>query len=183
LPWLLSRLYSRSAMPDKNPETDEVRVVDRRRFTTEGDPRAGVEVEPPAPPPPPAPDTRPPAAPAPGSSVVTAADDPQSREARQAYDRQAGRRAKLDFETLLRSFAGTAMLQLGLVEDPVHGRIPPDLEAARETIDMLGLLEEKTRGNVTPSEQRFLEDVLYQLRVSFVALTSGPRADAPKPGR
>ncbi len=170
-------------MPDKYPETDEVRVVDRRRFTTEGDRRAGVEAEPPPPPPAPAPDTRPPAAAVPASSVVTAAEDPQSREARQAYDRQAGRRAQLDFETLIRSFAGTAMLQLGLVEDPVHGRIPPDLEAARETIDMLGLLEEKTRGNLAPSEQRFLEDVLYQLRVSFVALTSGPKSGAPKAGR
>jgi len=168
-------------MPDKHPDSDEVRVVDRRRFTTEGDPRAGVDVEPPAPPPP-APDTRPPATSV-ASSPVTAAEDPQSREARQAYDRQAGRRATLDFETLIRSFAGTAMLQLGLVEDPVHGRIPPDLEAARETIDMLGLLEEKTRGNLTPSEQRFLDEVLYQLRVSFVALTGGPRAGAPKPGK
>ena len=120
---------------------------------------------------------------APASSVVTTAEDPQSREARQAYDRQAGRRAQLDFETLIRSFAGTAMLQLGLVEDPIHGRIPPDLEAARETIDMLGLLEEKTRGNLTPSEQRFLDDVLYQLRVSFVSLTGGPRAGVLKPDR
>jgi len=168
-------------MPDKHPDSDEVRVVDRRRFTTEGERRAGVDVEPPAPPPP-APDTRPPATSV-ASSPVTAAEDPQSREARQAYDRQAGRRATLDFETLIRSFAGTAMLQLGLVEDPVHGRIPPDLEAARETIDMLGLLEEKTRGNLTPSEQRFLDEVLYQLRVSFVALTGGPRAGAPKPGK
>ncbi len=172
-------------MPDKHPEPDEVRVVDRRRFTTEGERRAGADFEPPAPAPPPAPEAKAPAAPAPAptSSVVTAAEDPQSREARQAFDRQAGRRPKLDFETLIRSFAGTAMLQLGLVEDPVHGRIPPDLEAARETIDMLGLLEEKTRGNLTSSEQRFLEDVLYQLRVSFVALTSGPKSGAPKAGR
>ncbi|MGH9778812.1 MAG: DUF1844 domain-containing protein [Candidatus Acidiferrales bacterium] len=170
-------------MPDEHPETDEVRVVDRRRFTTEGERRAGVDFEPPALPPPPAAATKPATSSAPASAVVTAAEDPQSREARQAYDRQAGRRAQLDFETLIRSFAGTAMLQLGLVEDPVHGRIPPDLEAARETIDMLGLLEEKTRGNLTAGEQRFLEDVLYQLRVSFVALTSGPKSGAPKAGR
>lgn len=168
-------------MAEKHAESDEVHVVDRRRFTTEGERRAGVDVEPPPSPPPAT--AQAPVTSTPSSSVVTVAEDPQSREARQAYDRQAGRRAKLDFETLLRSFAGTAMLQLGLVEDPIHGRIPPDLEAARETIDMLGLLEEKTRGNLTPSEQRFLEEVLYQLRVSFVALTSGPRAGAPKPGK
>jgi hypothetical protein len=170
-------------MPDKHPETDEVRVVDRRRFTTDGERRDGADFEPPTSPPPPPAEAKAPPASTPASSVVTTSEDPQAREAHQAYNRQAGRRAQLDFETLIRSFAGTAMLQLGLVEDPVHGRIPPDLEAARETIDMLGLLEEKTRGNLTAGEQRFLDDVLYQLRVSFVALTGGPRAGAPKPGR
>jgi len=169
-------------MPEGKHQDDEVRVVDRRRFTTEGERRDDVE-EPAAPPPvPPAPA----ASPAVGGASPQApsvAESAQSRDARQAYERQAGRRAKLDFETLIRSFAGTAMLQLGLVEDPVHGRIPPDLEAARETLDMLDLLEEKTRGNLTPSEQAFLEDVLYQLRVSYVALTSGPRSGAPKTGR
>ena len=177
-------------MPESKHESEEVRVVDRRRFTTEGERREGVEE--PAPPP----VTPPPAAsPAVGAAISpppsktlsevegATAESAQSRDARQAYERQAGRRAKLDFETLIRSFAGTAMLQLGLVEDPVHGRMPPDLEAARETIDMLGLLEEKTRGNLTPSEHGFLEDVLYQLRVSYVALTSGPRSGAPKQGR
>lgn len=169
-------------MPEGKHQDDEVRVVDRRRFTTEGERRDDVE-EPAAPPPvPPAPA----ASPAVGGASPQApavAESAQSRDARQAYERQAGRRAKLDFETLIRSFAGTAMLQLGLVEDPVHGRIPPDLEAARETLDMLGLLEEKTRGNLTPGEQAFLEDVLYQLRVSYVALTSGLRSGAPKTGR
>ncbi len=178
-------------MPEGKRESDEVRVVDRRRFTTEGERRDDVE-EPAAPPPvTPAPAASPavggasPQAPSKTLSEVegAAAESAQSRDARQAYERQAGRRAKLDFETLIRSFAGTAMLQLGLVEDPVHGRIPPDLEAARETLDMLGLLQEKTRGNLTPSEQAFLEDVLYQLRVSYVALTSGPRSGAPKTGR
>ena len=164
-------------MPDSKHENDDVRVVDRRRFTTEGERRDDVEE--PAAPPPAAPSPPPTASP----QSPAAAESTQSRDARQAYERQAGRRAKLDFETLIRSFAGTAMLQLGLVEDPVHGRIPPDLEAARETLDMLGLLEEKTRGNLTPSEQTFLEDVLYQLRVSYVALTSGPRPGAPKTGQ
>jgi len=162
-------------MPEGKHESDEVRVVDRRRFTTEGERREGVEEPAPAPPVMPTPAVATPSAPA-----AAAVESAQSRDARQAYERQAGRRAKLDFETLIRSFAGTAMLQLGLVEDPVHGRIPPDLEAACETLDMLGLLEEKTRGNLTPGEKAFLEDVLYQLRVSYVALTSGPRSGAPK---
>ncbi len=164
-------------MPEGKHQEDEVRVVDRRRFTTEGERRDGVEDPAPAPP------VTPPSAVAAAVPPAAVAESAQSRDARQAYERQAGRRSKLDFETLIRSFAGTAMLQLGLVEDPVHGRIPPDLEAARETLDMLGLLEEKTRGNLTPSEKAFLEDVLYQLRVSYVALTSGPRAGAPKQGR
>ncbi|MBI2955877.1 MAG: DUF1844 domain-containing protein, partial [Acidobacteria bacterium] len=76
----------------------------------------------------------------------------------------------MDFEALLMSLYTSAMYQLGLVEDPVRGRPPLDLENARHTIDMLAVLEEKSRGNLTPREQQLLEQALYELRVSYVTL-------------
>jgi hypothetical protein len=157
-------------MPEKKPEEEPIVVVDRRRFTDAGERRPGVESSaPPAPDPSPAPVARP------AASVAAPVENQSARQARQAYEKQSGGRPKLDFETLVRSLAGSAMLQLGLVEDPVHGRIPPDLEAARDTIDMLGVLEEKTRGNRAPHEEQLLGQLLYELRTAYVALTSGPR--------
>lgn len=164
-------------MPEEKKEQEPITVVDRRRFTDEGDRRAGVEApRPPEPPPTPPP------------SAAPAAESDASRAARQAYERQGGsRQYKVDFETLVMSLSTSAMYQLGLVEDPVRGRPPADLEGAQHTIDMLGVIQEKTRGNLTAAEQRLLEQVLYELRLSFVALAGGKSAQgssAPggKPG-
>ena len=72
------------------------------------------------------------------------------------------------FDTLVSYLGTTAMFQLGLVTGPSGERIPADLTNARHTVDMLEVLEQKTRGNLTSDEARLLEDVLYELRMAFV---------------
>jgi hypothetical protein len=62
------------------------------------------------------------------------------------------------------------MFQLGLIPGPSGEHIPADLPNAKRTVDLLGVLQEKTQGNLTANESRMLEDVLYELRMSFVAL-------------
>ena len=74
------------------------------------------------------------------------------------------------------------MLQMGLVEDPEQGRLPPDLQAARQTIDLLGVLEEKTHGNLTDKEKQLLEQVLAELRMVFVRLTGELEKTSPTAG-
>ena len=72
------------------------------------------------------------------------------------------------FSTLVSYLYTTAMFQLGLMQGPGGERIPPDLVNARRTVDMLEVVQEKTRGNLTPSESKLLDEVLYDLRVTFV---------------
>ena len=72
------------------------------------------------------------------------------------------------FEALVSYLSTTAMFQLGLLPGPGGERIPPDLVNAQRSIDLLEVLQQKTRGNLTPDEGRLLEDVLYELRMSFV---------------
>lgn len=159
-------------MPEEKKQEEPLTVVDRRRFTEEGERRAGVEA-PKAPEP----------IPTPPPPAAAGAESDASRTARQAYERQGGpRQYKVDFETLVMSLSTSAMYQLGLVEDPVRGRPPADLEGAQHTIDMLGIIQEKTRSNLTPQEQRLLEQVLYELRVSYVALATGRKPGAAKAG-
>ena len=68
-------------------------------------------------------------------------------------------------------------MHLGDTEDPVSGRkIEPHLPAAQQMIDILSLLEEKTRGNLTAEERQLLEQLLYELRVRFVEVS---KAGAP----
>jgi hypothetical protein len=80
------------------------------------------------------------------------------------------------------SLAHTAAVHFGDVPDPVSGQtIPANLPAAQQMIDILSLLEEKTRGNLTAEERQFLDQILYELRLRYVeASKQGP---TPEPSR
>ena len=77
------------------------------------------------------------------------------------------------------SLAHTAAVHFGDVPDPVSGEASTaNLPAAQQMIDILALLEEKTRGNLTAEERQFLEQILYELRLRYVEATKqGPAAE------
>ena len=74
------------------------------------------------------------------------------------------------------SLTHTAYVHLGDVADPVSGAATKNLDAAQQVIDILALLEEKTRGNLTPEERQVLDQALYELRLRFVQVSQ----DAPR---
>jgi len=80
------------------------------------------------------------------------------------------------------SLAHTAAVHFGDVPDPVSGQtIPANLPAAQQMIDILALLEEKTRGNLTAEERQFLDQILYELRLRYVEASQ--QGSAPEPSR
>jgi hypothetical protein len=75
----------------------------------------------------------------------------------------------LNFTAFVVSLATTAAIHLGDLADPqTGGRLEPNLEGAAQMIEILTLLEEKTKGNLTAEERQVLEQVLYELRMRFV---------------
>jgi hypothetical protein len=81
---------------------------------------------------------------------------------------------KADFLTLVASLASQASIHLGLVPHPLKkGQIEKDLAQARFAIDMIGVLETKTRGNLDDEEKRVLERVLADLRMRYVEASAG----------
>ncbi|HKW19293.1 MAG TPA: DUF1844 domain-containing protein [Terriglobales bacterium] len=167
-------------MADKNKES--FTVTDRRPFTAEGELRKDVPEE-----------QEPVASKTDAEKAASAAQttpEPEmpsaaeQHEQAQAYeessaemDRQAemsGMSAKemeITFERFLASLYMTGMLQLGLMHEQ---GMPPqvDLIGARQTIDTLGLLSEKTKGNLTSKEQNFLQNALYEMRMAYVEVTN-----------
>ena len=82
----------------------------------------------------------------------------------------------LTFTAFVVSLASTAAIHFGDVPDPVSGtRAEPNLEGATQMIEILTLLAEKTRGNLTAEERQVLEQVLYELRLRFVEAKNGAR--------
>jgi hypothetical protein len=78
----------------------------------------------------------------------------------------------IDFTTFVLSLSTQALIQLGEVKGP-DGQAARDLTMARHTIDLLGLLESKTKGNLTGEEEQLLQQVLFDLRMRFVATCEG----------
>jgi hypothetical protein len=83
---------------------------------------------------------------------------------------------KLDFATFVLSLSHSVLMHLGEAPHPDGDPAHQDLPLARQTIDLLGLLEEKTKGNLTGDEERLLSQVLYDLRLRFVETSKGKKA-------
>ena len=79
----------------------------------------------------------------------------------------------LDFTALVLSLGSSAIVHLGEAPDPTTGqkRDQPELTMAQQSIDLLAMLQEKTRGNLTAEEARFLENMLFDLRMLFVQVS------------
>jgi hypothetical protein len=82
------------------------------------------------------------------------------------------------FLGFLQELSFRAMIALGQVPSPIDNQLGVDLQAARYTIDLLAVLEEKTRGNLEPEEAAFLTDLIHNLRLAFVQVSKNP----PRPG-
>jgi len=74
------------------------------------------------------------------------------------------------FSTFLLGLSTQALLHLGEIPNPVSGQIETDLIAAQHVIDILGMLEAKTRGNLDQAEQGLVQSVLYDLRIRYVEI-------------
>jgi hypothetical protein len=183
-------------------------VTDRRLFTEDGELRKDVpeKVEAPQAAVPAAP---PPAAKEPASTAAaatpaqtggvaaqemppapTAAEQQAQADAYRASSKDidarvelSGRSAKefeMTFERFLASLYMTAMLQMGLMHEQ-GGQPRVDIIGARQTIDTLSLLAEKTKGNLTPVEETFLQNSLYEVRMAYVEVTNA-LSRPPQPG-
>ena len=80
----------------------------------------------------------------------------------------AEREIPVSFSSFVVSIASSAMLHLGEAPDPVTGKREVNLAVARQTIDVLGVLRDKTKGNLEEDEGKLLDTLLYELRTKFL---------------
>jgi hypothetical protein len=135
----------------KEQEEQSFRVTDKRGFREEG--------ETPKPESPEKADEKP-------------AGEPASAAGGEAPGQEAPPRPPIDFPSYLLSYYTQGLVLLGEVPNPYTNKKEEDVEAARHTIDILSMLEEKTKGNLAQDEQQLLESVLYELRMKFMARTN-----------
>ncbi len=98
----------------------------------------------------------------------------------QAVQQEAMQIPPASFDLLISSLSTQALFALGLIPDPRTNQPQVDLDAAKHQIDMLSILEEKTKGNCTPEETKMLSTSLHELRMLFVEVSkNAPKADGP----
>jgi hypothetical protein len=95
----------------------------------------------------------------------------REREAKEEKEEEAVSLPEANFILFISSLATQALIALGEIENPFTKKRERNLAQAKYTIDTLGVIEEKTRGNLTPEEKRYLEGVLHDLKMSFVSGT------------
>ena len=87
---------------------------------------------------------------------------------------------ELYFAQLILSFQAAAYQQMGKVVNPLTGKVERNLEMARHSIDMLAMVQEKTKGNLTESELGFITHVLTELRMNYVEEVNKPQSETQK---
>jgi hypothetical protein len=126
-------------------------IKDRRHFTEQGEAREKAEPE--------------------KKAEQPEAGTKGKGEAEPAAKKQAAGKEPLpeiNFSTFVFSLNASVLLHLGEYPDPATGKTELDLPLAKQTIDLIGMLEEKTRGNLSPDEENLIKSVLYDLRLRYV---------------
>lgn len=180
-------------MPEKKPEFI---VTDRRKFTSEGELRNEETSTPESPHQEPqpaarqpdktvAPETAPPAKDIEKETDAGSEPDIGENVGENPLDDLAGGAGErdlgpMDFEHMVQSIYMTAAIQMG-AGTPANEQPRVDIIGARQSIDMLGILEAKTKGNLTKKEQDLLQRALYELRMSFLEITNAIAKSAHKP--
>jgi Domain of unknown function (DUF1844) len=163
---------------DKNDAS--FRVIDRRMFTEEGELRPEAkeqaQKEKAAKP---AEAAKPAGGAAPGSPATgeKAAEPVEAPAAEKAVPARSPY-----FDLLVRSLANQAAMLLTGIQDPATGQTMVDIEGAREVIDMLDALREKTRGNLAPEEDKILAEMLGSLKFSYLEMSKAAAAAAAQQG-
>jgi hypothetical protein len=131
-----------------NEEDKGFVIKDKRRFTSEGEPiEGGVKQEKEIP-------------------QEKAAPKPEAKETEKA--RRTTQLPEVTFSTFIFSLVSSAMVHLGEWPDPATGEKAENYDIAKQTIDIIGMLREKTKGNLSDEEQRMIDSVLYDLRMRYV---------------
>ena len=160
------------------------KVTDRRLFNADGSPRDLPPEEKPEPQPAVTQEAATAAAPAPEAQAATppetevsASPAPDAPPAEDEFTEQdmADARDPTSFVSFLMSIASNAASALGMMEHPVTHQRDVDVELGKHWIDVLGMLQKKTEGNLTAPEKRMLEGLLADLRMQYVSLVNSPQ--------
>ena len=139
-------------MTEEENEPQGIKVQDKRRFDQEGNVRESAEEE--------------------SSHSVSEAKRPQPQSSAHSYSHASHEPPSIDFAGFAISLATQALMQLGAMPAPDGVEVPVNRAAAKQTIDILNMLHEKTTGNLTTEEDKMMGEILHNLRLTYLSQSS-----------
>ena len=130
----------------EKPEGKGFTVQDRRRFSETGEARETPQE----------------------SQGFTMSEPNKGGESQNKTETAQGPLPEINFSTFIISLSTQALMHLGEITNPLSGKSEVDVPVAKQMIDILGMLQEKTRGNLDAGEARLIEDLLFDLRMKYV---------------
>ncbi len=136
------------ANDEEQDEEKGFKVKDRRRFSSEtGESRENTE------------------------NVAPSEEKKNEASVQQAVEKDTeskGALPAINFSTFIISLSTQALMHLGEIPDPLSGNVEMDISVGKQMIDIIGMLSEKTRGNLDQGEEKLMEDILFDLRMKYV---------------
>lgn len=135
-----------------------VPINDRRRFNPDGSPREAADD---------------------AAASAKESQERQAPESSQSFPKTEKKGAfEINFSTFILSLASSAQISMGLIPHPATGKPEVNLVGAKQTIDILGMLEEKTRGNLDANEAGLIRQALFELRMQYVDLADSNKKNS-----
>lgn len=141
-------------------EQKDFKVSDKRHFDSAGKPKDRAPED----------ETRAPEPKAPEAGQEAAAGPNAAPDAPEPEASPHGPLPPVDFSAFVVSMGHAAMLHMGQIPDPASGEASADAELARHTIDTIAMLQEKTKGNLSPEEKNLIDHLLTELRLAYVKI-------------
>lgn len=104
----------------------------------------------------------------PAEETKTSEEKAEKTQDRPADSQQQRFYPEINFSNFVVSLSSSALLHFGDIADPITNKVQRDLAAAKQTIDILGMLQEKTKGNLDDEEKRLIDGILFELRMRYV---------------
>lgn len=139
-------------MTNEQDEQEDFKVTDKRSFQEDGGTRHTPDVS--------------------EKQDEKTVAEPSSEVKNDTSNQESSPRPPIDFPSYLLSYYTQGLVLLGEVPSPYSGKKEEDVEAARHTVDILTMLQEKTKGNLSQDEEKLLESVLYELRMKYMSKTN-----------
>ena len=136
-------------------ENEEIKVTDKRKFDEKGNPRETAETN--------VGKTE--------EKLEEEPSEPDSEAVSEPPEPETTGEAEITFKTFVLTLASQAMVHMGVAPDPIEGKVKTSLPHAKQMIDIISMLREKTRGNLEAEEITMLDNMLFELRMMFVELS------------